>query len=40
MSEPNFLVIIEDHPLYKQALINLMKLSFPDQEILGFSASE
>jgi len=40
MSQPNFLIIIEDHPLYKQALINLMKLSFPDQEIQGFSASE
>ena len=40
MSDSNFLVIIEDHPLYKQALVSLMKLSFPDQEVLGFSTSE
>ena len=40
MSETNFLFIIEDHPLYKQALISLMKLSFPEQDVRGFSSSE
>jgi DNA-binding NarL/FixJ family response regulator len=35
MSHDSFVLIIEDHPLYKQALISLLKLSFPDSEIVG-----
>ena len=36
MSMKSFILIIEDHPLYKQALLNLLSLSFPDEEIVGY----
>ena len=40
MSEPSFVLIIEDHPLYKQALMSLLRLSFPENEILGYNQAE
>ena len=40
MSESPFVLIIEDHPLYKQALLSLLKLSFPENEIVAFNQAE
>jgi DNA-binding NarL/FixJ family response regulator len=33
-------MIIEDHPLYKQALSNLLRMSFPENEVAAFSQLE
>ena len=35
MDRQSFALIIEDHPLYKQALVNLIQVSFPDVEVAG-----
>ncbi len=35
MQSQPFVLVIEDHPLYKQALVSLMRLSFPDTVIEG-----
>jgi DNA-binding NarL/FixJ family response regulator len=40
MAQDSFVLIIEDHPLYKQALVSLLKLSFPDSEIVGVNSAE
>jgi DNA-binding NarL/FixJ family response regulator len=39
MSAQPFVLIVEDHPLYKQALISLMRLSFPDVLVAGVGGS-
>ncbi len=40
MSEQPFVLIIEDHPLYKQALVSLLRLSFPENEIVAYNQAE
>jgi len=35
MQAQPFVLIIEDHPLYKQALVSLMRMSFPEVNIAG-----
>lgn len=40
MNEHSFVLIIEDHPLYKQALVSLLKMSFPEHEIMAFNSAE
>jgi DNA-binding NarL/FixJ family response regulator len=40
MTEPSFVLIIEDHPLYKQALVSLLKLSFPEHDIVAYNNAE
>lgn len=35
-----FVLIIEDHPLYRQALESLMRLSFPDAQVASGSTGE
>ena len=35
-----FVVIVEDHPLYKQALDSLMRLSFPDALVTAASSAQ
>lgn len=40
MREKYFVLIIEDHPLYKQGLESLMRLSFPDAEVVAGSVAE
>jgi DNA-binding NarL/FixJ family response regulator len=40
MSEPSFVLIIEDHPLYKQALMSLLRLSFPENNIAAYNQAE
>ena len=40
MKENSFVLIIEDHPLYKQALVSLLKLSFPDHKVLAYNSAE
>jgi DNA-binding NarL/FixJ family response regulator len=40
MQHPSFVMIIEDHPLYKQALSNLLKMSFPENEVVAFNQLE
>lgn len=35
MQSQPFVLVVEDHPLYKQALISLMKISFPEVAIAG-----
>ena len=40
MNEPSFVLIIEDHPLYKQALVSLLKMSFPEHDICAYSSAE
>ena len=40
MAQDSFVLIIEDHPLYKQALVSLLKLSFPDSDIVGANTAE
>lgn len=40
MSTPPFVLIIEDHPLYKQALMGLLRLSFPDHTVCGYPKAE
>lgn len=41
MQDTPFVLIIEDHPLYKQALISLLRISFPETLVVGCSdASE
>jgi DNA-binding NarL/FixJ family response regulator len=40
MNEPSFVLIIEDHPLYKQALVSLLKMSFPEHEICAYNSAE
>lgn len=40
MSGQPFVLIVEDHPLYKQALISLMRLSFPEVLIAGGGSAD
>jgi DNA-binding NarL/FixJ family response regulator len=40
MNEPSFVLIIEDHPLYKQALLSLLKLSFPEHTVVAYNSAE
>jgi DNA-binding NarL/FixJ family response regulator len=40
MTNSPFILVIEDHPLYKQALISLLKLSFPENEVAGYGNGE
>jgi DNA-binding NarL/FixJ family response regulator len=40
MNNSPFILVIEDHPLYKQALISLLKLSFPENEVAGYGNGE
>lgn len=40
MNETSFVLIIEDHPLYKQALVSLLKMSFPEHEICAYNSAE
>ena len=40
MQDKSFVLIIEDHPLYKQGLESLMRLSFPDAEVASGSLAD
>ncbi len=40
MAQNSFVLIIEDHPLYKQALLSLLKVSFPESEIVGANSAD
>jgi DNA-binding NarL/FixJ family response regulator len=40
MSTKPFVLIIEDHPLYKQALESLMRLSFPNAQVASCSTAD
>jgi len=35
-----FVLIVEDHPLYKQALVSLMRISFPDIQVEGGGSAD
>jgi DNA-binding NarL/FixJ family response regulator len=37
MADKPFVLIVEDHPLFKQALTGLLRLGFPDTQIASAS---
>ncbi|MEY4976160.1 MAG: hypothetical protein RIQ97_1355 [Pseudomonadota bacterium] len=40
MQDPSFVLVIEDHPLYSQALAHLMRSRFPDRRIESGSTAD
>jgi len=40
MSKPAFILIVEDHPLFKQALSGLLAIGFPEAEVVSASNSQ
>jgi len=40
MSNESFILIVEDHPLFKQALGGLLRVGFPDAEVVTASNSQ